>query len=44
MFINYKPDFIEITLDDNSKYVEADVLENRNLVKSNCHKDELAIV
>ena len=43
MFRSYKPDFIEITLDDNCKYVEADVLGNRSLVKSNCYKVELII-
>ena len=41
--INYAPDFVKYTLDD-KKYIMADVLENTNFVKSNCHKDEIIIV
>ena len=41
--INYAPDFVKYSLDD-EKYIMADVLENTNFVKSNCHKDEIIIV
>ena len=41
--INYVPDFVEYTLDD-EKYIMADVLENTNFVKSYCHEDEIIIV
>ena len=36
--------FVQNTLDDQSEYIEADVLENTNFVKSNCCKDELITV
>ena len=42
--INNAPNFVQNTLDDNSEYIEANVLENTNFVKSNCYKDELMIV
>ena len=42
--INNAPNFVQNTLDDNSEYIEANVLENTNFVKSNCYKDELIIV
>ena len=42
--INNAPNFVQNTLYDNSKHNEADVLENTNLVKSNCYKDELILV
>ena len=41
--INNAPDFIKYTLDD-EKHIMADVLENTNFLKSNCHKDEIIIV
>ena len=41
--INNALDFIKYTL-DGEKYIMANVLENKNFVKSNCHKDELIIV
>ena len=42
--INNAPNFVQNTLDENSEYIEANVLENTNFVKSNCYKDELIIV
>ena len=42
--INNAPNFVQNTLYDNSKHNEANVLENTNLVKNNCYKDELIIV
>ena len=42
--INNAPNFVQNTLDDNSEYIEANVLENTNFVKSNCYKDEFMIV
>ena len=41
--INNALDFIKYTL-DGEKYIMANVLENKNFAKSNCHKDELIIV
>ena len=41
--INNALDFIKYTL-DGEKYIMANVLENKNFVKSNFHKDELIIV
>ena len=41
--INNALDFIKYTL-DGEKYIMANVLENKNFVKSNCRKDELIIV
>ena len=41
--INNALDFIKYTL-DGEKYIMENVLENKNFVKSNCHKDELIIV
>ena len=42
--INNAPNFIENTLDDNSEYTEADVLENMRFVKRNCSKEEIIII
>ena len=42
--INNVPNFVQNTLDYNSEYIEANVLENINFVKSNSYKDELIIV
>ena len=42
--INNAPNFIEHTLDDNSEYTEADVLENMRFVKRNCSKEEIIII
>ena len=43
--INYAPDFIKYTLDDEKcVWQMADVLENTNFVKSNCYKGEIMIV
>ena len=42
--INNAPNFVQNTLDDNSEYIEANVLENTNFVKSNCYKVEPIIV
>ena len=42
--INNAPNFVKNTLDDNSEFTDADVLENTNFIKSNCYKDELIIV
>ena len=36
--------FVQNTLDDNSEYIEADVLEDTSFVKSNCYEDKLIIV
>ena len=42
--INNTPNFVQNTLDDNSEYIEADVLEDTSFVKSNCYEDKLIIV
>ena len=38
---NNAPNFVKNTLDDNSEFIDADVVENTNFIKSNCCKDEL---
>ena len=42
--INNAPNFVKNTLDDNSEFIDADILEITNFIKSNCYKDELIIV
>ena len=42
--INNAEDFVQYTLDNNSKYIEADVLKNTNFVKDHCYKDKIIIV
>ena len=37
-------DFVQYTLDDNSKYIAADVLENTKFVKDHCYRDKIIIV
>ena len=42
--INNAEDFIQYTLDNNSKYIEANILKNTNFVKDHCCRDEIIIV
>ena len=42
--INNATNFVKNTLDDNSEFIDADVLEITNFIKSNCYKNELIIV
>ena len=37
-------DFVQYTLNDNSKYIAADVLENVKFVKDHCYRDKIIIV
>ena len=41
--INNAEDFIKYTLDNNSKYIEANILKNANFVKDHCCRDEIKI-
>ena len=41
--INNAEDFVKYTLDDNSKFIEADVLKNTNFVQDHCYKDKIII-
>ena len=42
--ITYAEDFVQYTLDDNSKYIAADVLENTKFAKDHCYRDKIIIV
>ena len=42
--INNATNFVKYTLDDNSEFIDVDVLENTNFIKSNWYKDQLIIV
>ena len=42
--INNAEDFIQYTLDDNGKYIEADVVENTSFVENKYLKDKIIIV
>ena len=42
--INNAPNFVKDTLDNNSEFNDADVLQNTNFTKSNWYKDQLIIV
>ena len=42
--ISSSEDSVKYTLDDNSKFIEADVLKNTNFVKDHCYKDKITIV
>ena len=42
--INNAEDFVKYTLDDNSKFIEADVPKNINFVKDHCCQDKFIIV
>ena len=42
--INNAEDFVKYTLDDNSKFIKADVPKNTNFVKDHCCQDEFIIV
>ena len=42
--INNAEDFLQHTLDNNSKYIEANILKNTNFVKDRCRRDEIIIV
>ena len=42
--INNAENFIQYTLDNNSKYIEANILKNTNFVKDHCCRDEIVIV
>ena len=42
--INNTEDFIQYTLDNNSKYIEANTLKNTKFVKDHCCRDKTIIV
>ena len=42
--INNAEDFVKYTLDDNSKFIKADVPKNTNFVKDHCCQDKFIIV
>ena len=42
--INNAADFIQYTLDNNSKYIEANILKKTNVVKNHFCRDEIIIV
>ena len=42
--INNAPNFVKDTLDNNSEFNDADVLQNTNFTKGNWYKDQLIIV
>ena len=42
--ISSSEDSVKYTLDDNSKFIEADVLKNTNFAKDHCYKDKITIV
>ena len=42
--INNAEDFVKYTLDDNSKFIKADVSKNTNFVKDHCCQDKFIIV